>query len=181
MSEAPFQLATCGWVLGPQHDRAALDNDLPKNIPMSAISRETAAWRLTRHSGGYPAARDGRSPGLKAITGKAWPASSFLPGGCAVTRRRAGLRLHGPDGLQWRTTFSAPNVAALAEAAWNQSGWNSTLGKTRAMPVPSTEGALGGMIADFSGQKIKGTANATLYQTCRYGLEGYNMKIPNGR
>jgi hypothetical protein len=30
---APFELATCGWVLGPQHDRAALDVDLPKDVP----------------------------------------------------------------------------------------------------------------------------------------------------
>ena len=32
---APFKLATCGWVLGPAHDRAVFDADLPKDIPMS--------------------------------------------------------------------------------------------------------------------------------------------------
>jgi hypothetical protein len=31
----PFRLATSGWVLGPQHDRAAFDRDLPKTSPMS--------------------------------------------------------------------------------------------------------------------------------------------------
>ena len=40
---APFQLATAGWVLGPSHDRAAFHCDLPNNIPMSAISRNTGA------------------------------------------------------------------------------------------------------------------------------------------
>ena len=35
----PCTLATCGWVLGPQHDRAALDNLLPKECPMSCINR----------------------------------------------------------------------------------------------------------------------------------------------
>ncbi|MFO1522207.1 MAG: hypothetical protein U1G05_09250 [Kiritimatiellia bacterium] len=35
----PFTLATSGWVLGPQHDRAALDKFLPKDSPMACISR----------------------------------------------------------------------------------------------------------------------------------------------
>jgi hypothetical protein len=34
-----FGLATCGWVLGPQQDRALFDNYLPKNIPFSCINR----------------------------------------------------------------------------------------------------------------------------------------------
>ncbi|MEE8452525.1 MAG: hypothetical protein V3R99_11445 [Thermoguttaceae bacterium] len=36
---APFQLATAGWVLGPNDDRAAFDRWLPKEIAVSAISR----------------------------------------------------------------------------------------------------------------------------------------------
>jgi len=35
----PFTLATSGWVLGPQHDRAALDAFLPKDSPMSCINQ----------------------------------------------------------------------------------------------------------------------------------------------
>ena len=36
----PFTLATSGWVLGPQNDRAALDKFLPKDSPMSTINRQ---------------------------------------------------------------------------------------------------------------------------------------------
>jgi hypothetical protein len=181
-SGAPFKLATCGWVLGPQHDRAAFDADLPKDVPMSAISRNTGAEPV--------------DPAFKNISGRdkwaiPWLESDNREGLAGVQlfvgrmRRDAadalGYGCTGLMGLQWRTDILGPNVAALAEAAWTHAGWNPTLGKTQAMPVPSTEGALGGMIADYPGQEIKGTADATLYQTCRYGLEGYNMKIPNGR
>ncbi|MCX6072327.1 MAG: hypothetical protein NTU91_15975, partial [Chloroflexi bacterium] len=37
---APFTLATCGWVLGPQSDRALFDKMLPKDMPMSCINRQ---------------------------------------------------------------------------------------------------------------------------------------------
>ena len=149
---------------------------------MSAISRKMGAapvdpafrQYLGTREMGHPLAGERRPQGLAGVQLFAGrmrrDAADALAYGCT-----------GLMGLQWRTDILGPNVAALAEAAWTQAGWNPTLGKTRAMPVPSTEGALGGMIADFSGQKIKGTADATLYQTCRYGLEGYNMKIPNGR
>ena len=37
--DVPFTLATCGWVLGPQNDRAMFDSILPKTMPMSCINR----------------------------------------------------------------------------------------------------------------------------------------------
>ena len=40
MFQAPFQLATAGWVLGPVQDRAAFARDLPPGVAMSAISRD---------------------------------------------------------------------------------------------------------------------------------------------
>ena len=38
--EPPFKLATCGWVLGPQQDRALFDKLLPKEMAVSCINRE---------------------------------------------------------------------------------------------------------------------------------------------
>ena len=35
----PFQLATCGWVLGPPKDRTQFDRVLPKDMPFSCINR----------------------------------------------------------------------------------------------------------------------------------------------
>ena len=37
---APFRLATSGWVLGPQEDRAAYDRLLPKDVAVSSINPE---------------------------------------------------------------------------------------------------------------------------------------------
>jgi hypothetical protein len=37
---APFKLATCGWVLGPQYDRALFDKVFPKEMPVSCINRQ---------------------------------------------------------------------------------------------------------------------------------------------
>ena len=38
--QAPFKLATCGWVLGPQQDRAMFDKVLPKDVAVSCINRQ---------------------------------------------------------------------------------------------------------------------------------------------
>jgi hypothetical protein len=46
----PFTLATSGWVLGPQNDRAALDRFLPKDIPLSCIvSFRQACMKFVGH------------------------------------------------------------------------------------------------------------------------------------
>lgn len=129
-SGAPFKLATCGWVLGPQHDRAAFDNDLPKNIPMSAISRRLGYTEVDpaygkiqgREKWAIPWFESDGSHGLAALqpfVGRMRrDAADALAYGCT-----------GLMGLHWRTDILAPNIAALAEASWDQSGWNPAPGK----------------------------------------------------
>lgn len=145
-SGAPFKLATCGWVLGPQHNRAAFDNDLPKEIPMSAISRHTGATPV--------------DPAFKNIAGRdtwaiPWLESDNREGLAGVQLFVGRMRRDAADalaygctglmGLQWRTDILGPNVSALAKAAWTQEGWNPTPGQTQeVMPVPTTEVAQGG-------------------------------------
>ncbi|MSU36633.1 MAG: hypothetical protein EXS36_16345 [Pedosphaera sp.] len=36
---APIQLAISGWVLGPDHDRAAFDRLLPKDVPIASLNQ----------------------------------------------------------------------------------------------------------------------------------------------
>ena len=116
----PFTLATCGWVLGPQHDRGALDQFLPKDVPMSCINREV----------GHAA----DEPGFAKLIGRPkWviPWMENDPDLIApqpwVGRMRCDAvdasRLGGTGllGIHWRTKILAPNVAALAAAAWDQS------------------------------------------------------------
>ena len=116
----PFTLATSGWVLGPQDDRAALDKFLPKDSPMSCINRQV---------GHAP-----DEPGFANVTGRPkwvipwvendpdltapqpWAARMRYD---AVDARRLGCT--GLLGIHWRTKILAANFAALAAAAWDQS------------------------------------------------------------
>lgn len=119
---ASFRLATCGWVLGPQYDRAHLDNVLPKDVAMSCINRQVG--------------HDPVEPGFANVEGRPQWAIPWLEDDPAMTsiqlwagrmRRDAQDALAygctGLMGIHWRTRILAPNVAALAKAAWDQSGW----------------------------------------------------------
>ena len=134
-SGAPFRLATCGWVLGPQHDRAALDNDLPKDIPMSGISRgfgttevDPAFARISgREKWAIPWLEGDSGPGLAGV--QLWAGRMRRD---AMDAREYGCT--GLMGLQWRTEILSPNASALAQAAWNQD-WQVAANKDRSLPV----------------------------------------------
>ncbi|HOZ47712.1 MAG TPA: malectin domain-containing carbohydrate-binding protein [Candidatus Hydrogenedentes bacterium] len=119
---APFHLATCGWVLGPQYDRALFDKVLPKDVPVSCISRGV---------GHEPV-----EPGFAEVQGRPKWAIPWLEDDPAMTspqlwvgrmRRDAYDALRygctGLMGIHWRTRILGPNVSALAGAAWDQSSW----------------------------------------------------------
>lgn len=121
---APFQLATCGWVLGPQYDRAYLAKALPPDMAVSCINRQVG------HEPVEPGFADVQGRGKWAIP---WleddPAMSSPQLWVGRMRRdaRDALRYgcNGLMGIHWRTRILGPNVAALAQAAWNQSGWSN--------------------------------------------------------
>ena len=121
--DASFTLATCGWVLGPQQDRALFDNVLPKRMPMSCINRQV---------GHAPV-----EPGFADVEGRPKWAIPWLEDDPAMISpqlwvgrmRKDAADAHaygctGLMGIHWRTRELGPNVAALAYAAWDQSGWN---------------------------------------------------------
>ncbi|MBI5396533.1 MAG: hypothetical protein HZA91_14655, partial [Verrucomicrobia bacterium] len=170
----PFTLATSGWVLGPQHDRAALDKFLPKNVPMSCINRQV---------GHAPV-----EPGFEKITGRPKWAIPWMENdpnlvapqpwvgrmrSDAVDAKRYGCT--GLLGIHWRTKVLAANVAALADAAWDQS-WaaNQNTG-----PQRSPLGPIGGKCVSFKAP-VAGTDESPLYQTVRYDVDGYELEAPNG-
>ena len=118
----PFKLATCGWVLGPPQDPSLFDRSLPKNIPMSCINRTV---------GNTPV-----EPGFAKVQGRPKWAIPWMEDnpGLTMPQLRAGrMRRDAFDalrygctglmGIHWRTRILAPNVSALAKAAWDQSGW----------------------------------------------------------
>lgn len=169
---APFGLATCGWVLGPQFDRAYLDKVLPKDVAMSCISRSVG--------------HDPVEPGFADVKGRDKWAIPWLEDDPAMTSlqlwagrmrldARDGLR-HGCTGLMgihWRTHTIAPNVAALAQAAWDQDDWPER---------PLAEScAVGGETATFGEVEVADTQDDALYRSVRYNMNAYRIIAPNGR
>jgi hypothetical protein len=179
---APFPLATCGWVLGPQHDRAALDADLPQDVPASAISRNLGYTEVDPAYARIQGREKWAIPWLESDGHHGLAAVQLVAG--RVRRDAADALAYGCTGLmglQWRTEILGPNVAALAAAAWDQTGWNPSPGKLPAEVTALTEGPLGGAIASYPGRNISGATDAVPYRTCRYNFDGYNLKVPNGR
>ncbi len=175
----PFTLATSGWVLGPQHDRAALDEFLPKSLPMSCINRSVG--------------HDGVEPAFANITGRPkwaipwmendpdlvgpqpWAARMRYD---AVDARRFGCT--GLIGIHWRTKAMAPNIAALAAAAWDQSWVPADFDTAPVKPQKTGEGAWGGETASFTAP-VASTTEPAVYQTVRYNLSGYSLSVPDGK
>lgn len=119
---APFEMATCGWVLGPQFNRSYLGEVLPKDVTVSCINRSVG--------------HDPTEPGFAGVEGRGKWAIPWLEDDPAMTsmqlwagRMRRDARLardygcNGLMGIHWRTRVLSMNAAALAEAAWNQDGW----------------------------------------------------------
>jgi len=176
--KAPFTLATCGWVLGPPQQPALFDDFLPKDMPMSCISRQVG------HS---PV-----EPGFAKVTGRPKWAIPWMEDDPALTsvqlwagrmRKDAADALAygctGLMGIHWRTRVLAPNVAALAAAAWDQKSFNPAFNKEIKLPK-APEGPLGGQFAQY-GNPIADTEDDPLYQTVRYNTGGYLLDVPNGK
>ena len=180
---APFRLATCGWQLGPEEDRAAYDRLLPKDVAVSSINTEL---------GHNPV-----DPAFARVHGRQKWAIPWLEDDLALanpqlwvgrTRKDAADALAygctGLLGIHWRTDNIAPNFAALAQAGWSQSPWNPEPGKVPASaptPLSSREGPTGGQVVGFPGSRIAGTEESEVYRTCRYGLAGYRFNVPAGK
>ena len=178
--QAPFSLATCGWVLGPQQDRAMFDKVLPKEVAVSCINREV----------GYTPV----DAGFAEVHGRSKWAIPWLEDDPALTlpqlwagrmRRDAADALrYGCDGLlgiHWRTRALGPNIGALAQAAWEQGAWAEAYrATTPAVAPPRAGGPVGGEVAAFANNPIADTSEAPLYQTVRYNLSAYHLPATNG-
>jgi Glycosyl hydrolase family 67 N-terminus len=120
-AKVPFQLATCGWVLGPPQDPALFDAILPQNVAVSCINREVGKSPV--------------NPAFARVAGRSKWAIPWLEDDPALTapqlwvgrmfRDASDARRYGCDGLMgihWRTRLVGPAVSALAQAAWERNG-----------------------------------------------------------
>jgi hypothetical protein len=113
----PFQLATCGWVLGPVQDRSMFDQYLPKSWPMSCINQQVGFTPV--------------DPGFAKVSGRPLWAIPWMEDDPALTSMQlwagrmradaADARAYGCTGLigiHWRTKTLQTTVSALAQAGW---------------------------------------------------------------
>lgn len=175
----PITLATCGWVLGPAHDRAALDAFLPKSSPMSCINHHLGHGSV--------------EPAFANIVGRPKWAIPWLENDPQMTQPQlwaARMRYDAADarrfgctgllGIHWRVKAMAPNVAALAAAAWDQSWVPANFDTTPVKSTRGSEGAIGGGVAAFTA-RVGGAGEQAVYQTVRYGLSAYTLNVPDGK
>lgn len=121
---AKFELAMCGWTLGPQEDRTKFDKLFPKEMPFSCINR---------HLGFDPVEES-----FKRVTGRAKWAAPWLEDDPALLVPQLWVKrirkdafdakeygCNGLIGIHWRTETIGMNIRALLDAAWEQNGWKS--------------------------------------------------------
>jgi hypothetical protein len=114
---APFTLATCGWVLGPPDDRTRFDRILQKDIPFSCINREVGfspvepsfADLSGRPKWAIPWMED--DPDL--VAPQLWAGRMRKDAMDALRYGCTGLM-----GIHWRTKILGPTISALANAGW---------------------------------------------------------------
>ena len=174
---SPMTLATCGWVLGPQSDRAALDRFLPPSSPMSAINPAVGYGAIDRQFANLSDRPRGAIPWLENHGHRTRPelGAGRMRYDAPAARR---LGCNGLIGIHWRTHILAPAISALAAAGWDQSWVPSDFDTTR-IPPQTASGAEGGRPLSTSAS-VAGTEQAGLFRTNRVGMNAYDLLVPNG-
>lgn len=116
---ATFQLATCGWVVGPLGYRSYLDTVLPDNWAISSIDMNVGNtpvdgnYTLITHHDKWviPWAED--DPGLTAP--ELWLNRTLEHCQSAVAYNITGLQI-----IHWRTRAVSPQIGAAHAWAWDQ-------------------------------------------------------------
>lgn len=177
--KSPMRLATCGWVLGPQHDRAALDRLLPKDSPMSAINASVGHVAIDRQFSRLNERPRWAIPWLEndgnLTSAQLWAGRMRYD---AADARRLGCT--GLIGIHWRTRVLAPAISALAAAAWDQSWVPADFDATPVPPLTAS-GANGGRPLSTTAPVTGAGDRALIGRTNRVGMTAYDLLVPSGK
>lgn len=175
--KSPMRLATCGWVLGPQHDRSALDRLLPADAPMSAINSSVGHVAIERQFANLSNRPRWAIPWLEndgtLTSPQLWAGRMRFD---AADARRLGCT--GLIGIHWRTRVLAPQISALAAAGWDQS-WVPDSFDVQRIPPLTASGADGGHPVRADGP-IADSDESAMFETNRVGMRAYDLLVPNG-
>ena len=164
----PFKLATCGWVLGPLNDRAALDKVLSKDVTLSSINRNVGHQSVDASYGTIKDRPLWAIPWLENDPNMVGPQPWV-----GRMRRDAADALHfgckGLIGIHWRTRAMSMNIPALAQAGWDQS-WSDGISPDKR----EKWGSIGGSI-------VKTNMAGFVYSKVRMGMSAHHFAIPNGK
>jgi hypothetical protein len=124
--KAPFTLATCGWVLGPQRNRAEFDQLLPKDMPFAVINRQQGyapvepAFAQVKGRPKWEISWMEDDPAL--ICPQFWVGRTLKDAQDAWRYGCTGLM-----GIHWRTQELSPTFLALAKAGWEAGTYTTTV------------------------------------------------------
>ena len=171
-----FGLSICGWGWITGHF-PALHPVLPNDVAFSAINMSVGNSPVSPNFAQLGQRPRWAIPWLEddpaMITPQLWVGRMRKDAVDALNYGCSGLM-----GLHWRTRVLGPNISALAQAAWDQTGFSQP---QRAAAAANTIRVLGGQVASFLNSPMSGTDQEPLYQDVRYNLDGYHLVLPNGR
>ena len=176
-SRQAVTLATCGWVLGPQHDRAALDTLLPKECPMSCINRSVghdpveAAFANIQGRPKWAIPWMENDPNLVAY--QPWAGRMRHD---AVDAKRLGC--DGLLGIHWRTKALAAERLRPGRRAWDQSWVPASYDVSPVKPIKKSRAWAATWRT--SPPPWRAPTSQAVYQNVRYGMPAYNLEVPNG-
>ena len=168
--KAGFTLATCGWVLGPQNNRAMFDNFLPAEMPVSCINRNVGMSPVDPAFGKIKSRPKWAIPWLEddpdLTSPQLWAGRMRSD---AEDARKYGC--NGLIGIHWRTKILGPNVSALANAAWDHKNYKSK---------PVVNGFIEGKAVTYGNIQIKGAPDPEIFRTARTDMTSLRLILPKG-
>jgi hypothetical protein len=117
-TNAPFEIASMGWSLGPQNDQLVLDKNLPKELIMSTQNLNVGKVPVQPEWAQITNRRKWVIPWMEddfnLLSPQLWVKRTIQN---AADAKKYGCE--GLIGVHWRTKTTTPQMMALADLGWN--------------------------------------------------------------